>query len=62
MKALKRSHNGVVHAAVDMLCALMCVSILLKWLEGSISINPGFLIKSTVVHFLNCSHGHLFIS
>ncbi|KAH0503542.1 DnaJ-like protein subfamily C member 13 [Microtus ochrogaster] len=24
VKALKRSHNGVVHAAVDMLCALMC--------------------------------------
>lgn len=26
VKALKRSHSGVVHAAVDMLCALMCVS------------------------------------
>ncbi|KAF6099113.1 DnaJ heat shock protein family (Hsp40) member C13 [Phyllostomus discolor] len=24
VKALKRSHNGVTHAAVDMLCALMC--------------------------------------
>jgi hypothetical protein len=26
VKALKRSNNGVIHAAVDMLCALMCVS------------------------------------
>lgn len=26
VKALKRNHNGVIHAAVDMLCALMCVS------------------------------------
>ncbi|XP_030879277.1 dnaJ homolog subfamily C member 13-like, partial [Leptonychotes weddellii] len=24
VKALKRSNNGVIHAAVDMLCALMC--------------------------------------
>lgn len=27
VKALKRNNNGVTHAAVDMLCALMCVSI-----------------------------------
>ncbi|TRY98042.1 hypothetical protein DNTS_004430 [Danionella cerebrum] len=26
VKALKRNNNGVTHAAVDMLCALMCVS------------------------------------
>lgn len=26
VKALKRNNNGVIHAAVDMLCALMCVS------------------------------------
>lgn len=26
VKALKRNHNGVIHASVDMLCALMCVS------------------------------------
>ena len=26
VKALTRSNNGVIHAAVDMLCALMCVS------------------------------------
>lgn len=47
VKALKRSHNGVVHAAVDMLCALMCVSILPKCLEGPVSINPGFLYQSS---------------
>lgn len=28
VKALKRNNNGVTHAAVDMLCALMCVSII----------------------------------
>lgn len=56
VKALKRSHNGVVHAAVDMLCALMCVSILLKWLEGSISINPGFFTNK--VH--SCAFPKLF--
>lgn len=27
VKALKRNNNGVTHAAVDMLCALMCVSV-----------------------------------
>lgn len=27
VKALKRNNNSVTHAAVDMLCALMCVSI-----------------------------------
>lgn len=27
VKAFKRNNNGVTHAAVDMLCALMCVSI-----------------------------------
>lgn len=26
VKALKRNNNGVTHAAIDMLCALMCVS------------------------------------
>lgn len=26
VKALKRNNNGVIHAAIDMLCALMCVS------------------------------------
>ena len=26
VKALKRNNDGVAHAAVDMLCALMCVS------------------------------------
>lgn len=29
VKALKRNNNGVTHAAVDMLCALMCVSVIL---------------------------------
>ncbi|XP_060154593.1 dnaJ homolog subfamily C member 13 isoform X4 [Globicephala melas] len=27
VKALKRSNNGVIHAAVDMLCALMCKNV-----------------------------------
>lgn len=27
VKALKRNNNSVTHAAIDMLCALMCVSI-----------------------------------
>lgn len=27
VKALKRNNNGVTHAAIDMLCALMCVSV-----------------------------------
>ena len=26
VKALKRNNNSVTHAAIDMLCALMCVS------------------------------------
>lgn len=30
VKALKRNNNGVTHAAVDMLCALMCVSVILR--------------------------------
>lgn len=29
VKALKRNNDGVTHAAIDMLCALMCVSILI---------------------------------
>ena len=36
VKALKRSHNGVTHAAVDMLCALMCVSGVSLKLTGSV--------------------------
>lgn len=28
VKALKRNNNSVTHAAIDMLCALMCVSML----------------------------------
>ena len=55
VKALKRSNNGVIHAAVDMLCALMCVSTLLRWTAGFPS------QESIVVHFLNCSHGNLFL-
>lgn len=27
VKALKRNNDGVTHAAIDMLCALMCVSL-----------------------------------
>ncbi|NXU05661.1 DJC13 protein, partial [Buphagus erythrorhynchus] len=27
VKALKRNNDGVTHASIDMLCALMCVSI-----------------------------------
>lgn len=53
VKALKRSNNGVIHAAVDMLCALMCVS--------TLRLAAGSSHKSIVVHFLDCSHGHLFI-
>lgn len=34
VKALKRNNNGVTHAAVDMLCALMCVSVvILFWID-----------------------------
>lgn len=36
VKALKRNHNGVTHAAVDMLCALMCVSDQIIYLGGDI--------------------------
>lgn len=33
MKALKRNNDGVTHASIDMLCALMCVSIKLQILS-----------------------------
>lgn len=36
VKALKRNHNGVTHAAVDMLCALMCVSDQIIYFGGDI--------------------------
>uniref|UniRef100_A0A3Q4MQ87 DnaJ homologue subfamily C GRV2/DNAJC13 N-terminal domain-containing protein n=1 Tax=Neolamprologus brichardi TaxID=32507 RepID=A0A3Q4MQ87_NEOBR len=38
VKALKRNNNGVTHAAIDMLCALMCVSHLS--MEMSTYLNP----------------------
>lgn len=33
MKALKRNNDGVTHASIDMLCALMCVSIKLQFFQ-----------------------------
>lgn len=33
VKALKRNNDGVTHASIDMLCALMCVSTLCASME-----------------------------
>lgn len=47
VKALKRNNNGVTHAAVDMLCALMCVSVMM--ISGY---QPDIFKKSAFVFWL----------